>query len=215
MSIDSVYILLSDGRCLFSLSYTQNTTTDPHLLGGLLSAFNAASKQYFQDPVRKIISEGEKEIIIKEFDSFLVALVGKINSSLEAKMDIIGMKFLSKYGDSLKYWSEGEISQFKDFKHDINLILKQELIADEENFTTQNGHIEKDKYLDALTIIALPSELQKTALSLLLLHSGTAQAISKESGRTKEEEESFLSELLQQGYINKKTVNQEIIYFVS
>ena len=175
MSIDNVYILLSDGRCLFSLSYKENSMSDPHLLGGLLSAFNAASKMYFRDPFKKFISEGEKEIIIKEFDSFLVVLVGIINASLEAKMDIIGMKFLSKYGSTIQYWTEGNISQFKDFEADLNLILEQTPSKPEKiNSITGNNYITEQKYLDALTIIALPLELQKTALSLLLLHSGPA-----------------------------------------
>jgi hypothetical protein len=76
--VDSVYLLLPDGRCIFSKSYS-GSNIDPHLLGGLLNAFNIASQQWLKDGVRKFVSEEGMNFVIKDFSSFLVVISGFLN----------------------------------------------------------------------------------------------------------------------------------------
>ncbi len=217
MIIDSVYLLLPDGRCIFSKSYKKQykEQIDPLLLGGLLNAFNIASHQWLKDGVRKFTSEEGFNFIIKDFSSFLVVISGILETDEEIILEKIGMIFLSKYGDKIEKWQAGNISSLKNFETDLNKILNvsQEMISPVETKT----YIKPDEpYLDSLTIISLPKELQKTALTMLTLKEASIDDIIKESKRDKETELNNIEKLVELGYILKKKVvlTNKIIYYL-
>ncbi|MHA2363168.1 MAG: hypothetical protein ACXAC7_04370 [Candidatus Hodarchaeales archaeon] len=214
MEIDCVYILLPDGRCIFSKSY-KSSVADPQLLGGLLSAFNIASRQWLKDPVRRFVSEGDREFVIKDFESFLIVLSGIIDTEAEAKMDTISMRFLSKYGGSIHQWSKGKISMFRDFEKDLDSILGQSTYdQSEQTSSIVDPFNTGEKVLDSITIINFPPDFQKTALALLTVKKGTIETIMKETGRLREIEEPILEDLVQQGYIYRRTVGSDKIYYI-
>lgn len=218
MIIDSVYLLLPDGRCIFSKSYNQSKQQiDPHLLGGLLNAFNIASHQWLKDGVRKFVSEEGFNFIIKDFSSFLVVISGSLSGDTdeEAILEKIGMIFLSKYGDKIEKWQAGNISTLKNFEVDLNKILNvsQQIITQTDTLTKSTLD---EPYLDSLTIISLPNELQKTALTLLTLKEASIDEIIKETKREKEIELKSIEKLVELGYVLKKrgSDNNKIIYFL-
>jgi len=210
--IDSVYLLLPDGRCIYSKSYKTESITDPHLLGGLLNAFNIASHQWLKDGVRKFVSEEGLNFVIKDFASFLVVISGILKDSEEYILDKIGMKFLSKYGNQIEKWKNGNIGILRNFDSDLIKILELDQQDDYSKNVTRM--ISKDDlYLDSLTIINLPSIQQKTALAMLSLKNCTAEEISIETHRSIELEIENLESLVQQGYLYKKIFNTGKIHY--
>lgn len=216
MFVDSVYLLLPDGRCIFSKSYS-GSNIDPHLLGGLLNAFNIASQQWLKDGVRKFVSEEGMNFVIKDFSSFLVVISGFLNPEEEIILEKIGMRFLSKFGDKIERWQKGNIGILKNFSEDLNKILNVSNIEIAQEKTNQKDDQKVDEpYLDSLTIISLPIELQKTALTLLTLKSANLQEISNETKRDLQLEKISVEKLVDLGYISKKSNSDEnkIIYYL-
>ena len=219
MIIDSVYLLLPDGRCIFSKSYKDKSKQqiDPHLLGGLLNAFNIASHQWLKDGVRKFVSEEGFNFIIKDFSSFLVVISGSLSGDTdeEAILEKIGMIFLSKYGDKIEKWQAGNKSTLKNFESDLNknLNVPQQIITQTE--PSSNASLD-EPYLDSLTIISLPKDLQKTALTLLTLKEASLDEIIKETKRDKDIELKNLEKLVELGYVLKKRGKDKnkIIFFL-
>lgn len=210
--IESVYLLLNDGRCIFSKSY-RNSEIDPHLLGGLLNAFNIASNQWLKEGVRKFVSEEGKNFILQDFSSFLVVIAGNLDQDEEIVLEKIGMRFLSKFGDKIDKWSSGNVGIIKDFEQDLNKILN---ISDFPKNTTMVNKISNpdEPYLDSLTIISLPKDLQKTALALLTLRNANIEEISRETQRNSQDELRFVDELIQLGYILKKQIGSKVSYYI-
>lgn len=214
MIIDSVYLLLPDGRCIFSKSYVE-TEIDPHLLGGLLNAFNIASQQWLREGVRKFVSEEGRNFIIKDFSSFLVVIAGILNTDEELILEKIGLKFLSKYGNTIEKWQEGNIGILKDFEQDLNKILNLDRDKNTSRILIKGQKLD-EPYLDSLTIISLPKDLQKTALALLTLKEASLETIAKETSRSIMQERQFVEELVKLGYIRKeeKGKPESDVYFL-
>jgi hypothetical protein len=71
---------------------------------------------------------------------------------------------------------------------------------------------EKNKSLDAFTILSLPSRLRKTAVELHRIRRATAAMIAEETGEEEEVERSHLEELLKMGYLRKIEIESEQIF---
>ncbi len=71
---------------------------------------------------------------------------------------------------------------------------------------------EEKKFLDALTIISLPSRLRKTAIELHRIKRATAAMIAKETGEEEREERAHLEELFQMGYLKKIKEESELFF---
>ena len=216
MDIQAVYILLRDGRCIYSRAYTENPA-DPQLLGGMLAAFNIASKQWLSDGIRKFEADGGLSFVVKDFETFIVTfqISRTLSSERESFLDVIGYKFLAKYGNTLSPF-EGNITMYKDFTPILDNILgvittKEERI--EKKFQIR-GIIDDDKVLDSLTIIELPKNIQKTALDLLTVKQATPEELASGSDCSVEEVEHNLENLLNQGYIMCKTIGSRKLYYI-
>ncbi|OLS23117.1 MAG: hypothetical protein HeimC3_26670 [Candidatus Heimdallarchaeota archaeon LC_3] len=216
MDVQAVYILLRDGRCIYSRAYSENPA-DPQLLGGMLAAFNIASKQWLSDGIRKFEADGGLSFVVKDFESFIVTfqVSRNLTNEKEAFLDIIGYKFFAKYGNTLSPF-EGNITIYKGFTPILDNILG--VITSEEGRTKQNikirGIIDDDKVLDSLTIIELPRTLQKTALDLLTVKQATPEELASGSDCSVEEVEHNLENLLNQGYIMCKTIGSRKLYYI-
>lgn len=214
----AVYILLPDGRCIFSKSY-RNDSTDSQVLGGLLTSLNFASQQYLHESIRKFVSEGGTNFVIKDFSSFLTVFQvgGEINQEIEAKVDIVGFRFLSNYGNTIEKWAQGKISRFKDFDKIIDNILgiKGSIDTQRQVVAPASNTDGEEKILDSLSIMVLSRTLQKTALAMLDLKEGTIEEIAKETKNNIQNEEQNLETLVNMGYIQSRKYNNMKIYYVS
>ena len=216
MDIQAVYILLRDGRCIYSRAYSENPA-DPQLLGGMLAAFNIASRQWLSDGIRKFEADGGLSFIVKDFETFIVTfqVSRNLTSEKESFLDVIGYKFLMKYGNTLSPF-EGNITMYKGFTPILDNVLG--VITSEEEKIDQNiqirGIIDDDKVLDSLTIIELPKNLQKIALDLLTVKQATPEELASGSNSSVEEIEQNLENLLERGYIMCKTIGSRKLYYI-
>jgi hypothetical protein len=79
-------------------------------------------------------------------------------------------------------------------------VFKEEKVDDEE------------KNLDAFAILALPQHLKKTALAIHRLGKATAEMTGNLTGRTLENEEANLLEMVEMGYLKKAKEGRKTYY---
>ncbi len=112
--------------------FSYGSDVDPLLLTNLLSAFDTFGDSLFGRPT-KIISYGDKNIIIARKDKYAVALVANESSkNLEILAQIILGRFLSKYITKLNSW-DGFENTFMDFNDELEIILQQATIDFSKN----------------------------------------------------------------------------------
>lgn len=78
--------------------------------------------------------------------------------------------------------------------------------------------LSKEEPLDVLTLLDLPSHLQKTARALYDLERATAEQVSDATGNSRSIESAYLNQLHRQGYIKKErgkleSENPKKVYF--
>lgn len=73
---------------------------------------------------------------------------------------------------------------------------------------------EELKALDVMTLLSLPDHLRKTAMILCRLGKATASQISKESGRERAVESSYLNQLVVMGHIKKMREGRDVYFYI-
>lgn len=68
--------------------------------------------------------------------------------------------------------------------------------------------------LDVMTLLSLPDHLRKTAMILSRLGRATAAQVSKESGRARAVESSYLNQLVVMGHINKMREGRDVYFYI-
>jgi hypothetical protein len=216
LDIEAVYLLLKDGRCVYSRAYSENPT-DPQILGGMISAFHLASKQWLRNGISKFESDGGASFIVKDFETFIVAfqISAPLSSERESYLDTIGYRFLAKFSDTLSPFL-GETSIYRSFTPILDNIL--DINLDSSDDPNQNviirGTISEDKVLDSIAIIELPKHLQKIAMELLVLKKTTPEKLARVIGLNSEETEENLEDLLHQGFIMCRQKGNKKLYYI-
>ena len=141
----------------------------------------------------------------------MVVLSGILNQEEEIILEKIGLRFLSKFGNELDKIQQGNVGILKNFVEDLNKILK---MTDYTSQTKKTANKIDEPYLDSLTIISLPKNLQTSALALLTIKSGSLEEITKETSRNIEEETKSLEKLVELGYVLSRKIGNEIIYYI-
>lgn len=214
MDFYGIYILLPDGRCIFSKVF-KGDPIDPQLLGGMLSAFNMASRQWLKEGIHKFVSENGLNFVMKDFETFMVAsqVSDDISIENEAKIETIGYRFMSTYADTIDKWSAGRITSFKDFEHILDDILGIETDSMQKTGKELPSILSEDQVLDSLSIVFLPKNIQKTALEMLSQKEGTVSQIADKTGNNEKAELQNLEWLLNEGYIlSRKKGNDRVFY---
>ena len=144
---------------------------------------------------------------IRSFGFFRVVLVTDVPKTPEDIIQMLGFRFINRYGETLMDW-DSNISIFTPFKKTIHEIIQAETITDESK------SIKPTKKLGTGEIFSLPSYLQKTALAMVSLEEGTVKEIAKESGEKVNLVKKNLTTLQEKGFIGtKKHEKRKTIYF--
>ncbi|MEM1658215.1 MAG: hypothetical protein QXK94_04190 [Candidatus Jordarchaeales archaeon] len=118
--IHNVYIMRRSGECLVSRKYG-SLEADDDLVTGFLSAILNFSEQIDGERVESIIMGNKKFVYTIMNDVIFIAYADK-EDSVKESLELLGQRFLEKYGDALKNWS-GDKSIFEDFTSTMDEIL--------------------------------------------------------------------------------------------
>jgi hypothetical protein len=89
----------------------------------------------------------------------------------------------------------------------LNLLSGSEVFKEEKDE-------DEEKNLDAFAILALPQHLRNTALAIHKLGKATAGMTGKLTGRTLENEEANLLEMVEMGYLKKAKEGRETYFYL-
>ncbi|MFX0170484.1 MAG: hypothetical protein ACFE9L_01060 [Candidatus Hodarchaeota archaeon] len=144
---------------------------------------------------------------IRSFGLIRVVLVTDTPKTPEDILQMLGLRFIKKYGEVL-IESEFNLNVFDPFRKTIKEIVDQ-LVTD------ISKSIQLAKKLTTGEVFSLPTELHSTALALISLESGTLNEIAEESGNPVRITKKNLASLQEKGFIGTKKEKGIIKYFCS
>ena len=75
-------------------------------------------------------------------------------------------------------------------------------------------HIASPDLAEYRSLVSLPDHLRKTVLGLMAIDQGTASDVSKNTGRARAVESSYLNQLERQGYVTSFRRNKQKIFLI-
>ncbi|MFW9854294.1 MAG: hypothetical protein ACFFFG_04510 [Candidatus Thorarchaeota archaeon] len=146
---------------------------------------------------------------IRSFGLVRVILVTDFSQSPETIIQTLGMRFLKIYGERLL--SDEillDLNIFLPFKKVISEILGEEIVDGSKS-------IVPSKALTTGEIYSLPHELQDAALALISLGEADVATIATECQATPDLAFKKLKRLQELGYIGKKDIGGQMVFFCS
>ncbi len=104
---------------------------------------------------------------------------------------------------------EEELEILKSIR-DAILRIEERLEKIENSIQKTNGMKEIS---DPFELLELPDNLRVTAMAMLRIGEGTAEDVSKITGRSRPIESHYLSSLVRLGFLKKKRVGRKVIYY--
>ncbi|MFX0185639.1 MAG: hypothetical protein ACFE95_21350 [Candidatus Hodarchaeota archaeon] len=209
MIVYAVYIITEDGRTILSENF-QSTKGLPNevLFGGVLTALQqmTAEMTSHRSEMKSVEIEG-LSYHLRSFGLIRVVLVTDAPKTPEDILQVLGLRFIKKYGEVL-IQSDFNLNIFDPFRKTIKEIVQQSV-------TDVSKSIQPAKKLTTGEVFSLPTELHSTALALISLESGTLNEIAQESGNSIKTTESNLAELQKKGFIGTKKEKGIVKYFCS
>jgi len=197
MPVANVFILLRDGRVVFSGSFgggAVDSIVEPQLLGGMLSALDGVSRIAGGGHIREFKAE-DRSFFVLDFSSFLVVVSSQVPPP-QRLLEDIGMRFTSEYGADLIDW-DGNLDKFNPFKEMLEDILV--------GYVDKGVMVSPLRPLDSLAILSLSQATQVVAKAVLALVEGDAEQVREETGLEAPTVEKELENLVGMGFLGKKT----------
>jgi len=207
MSIATIYILLEDGRCIFTYNLVPNPP--PYLLvTGLLAALQdfvfEVSNSYISS-----FTAGEYTFLCEKRGPIQVVIAttleGEKKPNLEFNLLQIALRFINKYGELLEEW-DGNTVVFDTFITELEEILGKEDLKYRESVPTNP--------LSSFTLVKLESNLQETAQAMLQIRNGNISQVHELTDRTIYQIQSDLDKLVELGHIGRYSSEGKWIYFI-
>ncbi len=123
--IQALWIITETGQCIFSHKYNEELTIDDQLISGLLTAFDAFSKESGIGGVQQIAGEDNQFVYGSSGKLFVAALADKRDNAelVEKLMVKISDLFQEKYKQYLAEISFVDLNVFNGFEEEIDNIL--------------------------------------------------------------------------------------------
>ncbi|MHA2364182.1 MAG: hypothetical protein ACXAC7_09510 [Candidatus Hodarchaeales archaeon] len=210
MIIYAVHILSNSGIMLLSEFFqSKKSVPDVFLLGGLLTALQGVATEITSSPSEMNSFEvGGISYHIQSFAFFRIVVVTNFAESPIEIIQSLGLRFIKDYRDELVE-ENTNLKTYSPFIKTIREVVKEKSTIDETRT------LNPTKILDTAEIFELPQELHSTALAVLTLEEGTVEQIAKEIGEQEDITTNNLVSLQKYGFIGKKIIDQNIIYFCS
>lgn len=210
MIVYAVFVLTENGRVILSEQFQSiEGVPDDLLMGGVLTAIssmNAGTTERYAD-INSVEVEG-LSYHIRSFGLIRIVLVTSTPRSPEEIIQIVGFRFINEYSDVLMR-TDYTMNVFDTFKKTIREIVPETVISDESKT------VEPTIKLGTGEIFGLPLRLQKTALAMVSLRTGTLQEIVHESGNSISDIEQDLDTLQKMGFVGIKQINGKTTYYCS
>jgi hypothetical protein len=188
---------------------SKKSVPDVFLLGGLLTALQGVATEITSSPSEMNSFEvGGISYHIQSFAFFRIVVVTNFAESPIEIIQSLGLRFIKDYRDELVE-ENTNLKTYSPFIKTIREVVKEKSTIDETRT------LNPTKILDTAEIFELPQELHSTALAVLTLEEGTVEQIAKEIGEQEDITTNNLVSLQKYGFIGKKIVDQNIIYFCS
>jgi hypothetical protein len=188
---------------------SKKSVPDVFLLGGLLTALQGVATEITSSPSEMNSFEvGGISYHIQSFAFFRIVVVTNFAESPIEIIQSLGLRFIKDYRDELVE-ENTNLKTYSPFIKTIREVVKEKSTIDETRT------LNPTKILDTAEIFELPQELHSTALAVLTLEEGTVEQIAKEIGEQEDITTNNLVSLQKYGFIGKKIIDQNIIYFCS
>lgn len=206
MIVYAVFVLTETGRIMLSEQFQSiEGVSDDILLGGALATIknmNAGTAE-----IDSVEVEG-LSFHVRSFGLIRIVLVTSTPKSPEEIIQIVGFRFINEYSDVLMR-TDYRTDVFETFKETIREIVPETVISDESK------SIEPTIKLGTGEIFGLPTRLQKTALAMVSLRTGTLEDIVQENGDNITDVEQDLNTLQKMGFVGIKQSNGKTTYYCS
>ncbi|MFW9930436.1 MAG: hypothetical protein ACFFD1_13660, partial [Candidatus Thorarchaeota archaeon] len=113
--IDSLHIMMTDGRSVFTHSFTEESSVEPALVAGLFSAITSFAKEAVRaEKLLRTIDHGDVVLII-EYGKYVFAAIFVDRNSIELRNKLAQFlqEFESKHEEDLENWL-GDTSTFSE-----------------------------------------------------------------------------------------------------
>ncbi|RUM32764.1 MAG: transcriptional regulator [Archaeoglobus sp.] len=95
--------------------------------------------------------------------------------------------------------------------------IKDALLRIEKRLENIESNIQKNDKMkeisDPFKLLELPDNLRITAMAMIKIGEGTAEDVSKITGRSRPMESHYLSSLVRLGFLKKKRVGRKVVYY--
>lgn len=208
----SIYILLDDGRAIFSKDFVPDPPPS-QLLTGMMRAMQDFIFELTGDYITEIVAGGFR-FFCELFGPLMIVLVTsptieKNDFNVDSKLNKIGLRFMRNYGAILDAW-KGDVNEFIEFENDIAEILGDFSVVS----------VQPIKQLTGLSLLSLSPSVQHVARILVELGRGTKEDISHQlqiRGHSIDADdlELGLLELINAGFIGYSLRDGDRDYFIS
>ncbi len=203
--LDTIYVMLPDGRCLFSTSYIKKPPP-VQLITGFLGASNDILQELTGEELTAF-STNRFTVKIKNFQNIIVvaSLDSKSQNDIDPILELIGIEFVKIFSEVLLNWN-GDVSIFDSFTERLDQVLVSANLTERED---------PWRTLDSISLLKLSEDLQKIAFVFLEIGHCKVKDLSKHLEISEEELGSSLEKLRKLGYIGRAKVDSEIEYFLT
>ena len=209
MIVYAVYIILPDGTPVYSQTFqSENVVPNSILLSALLTALQSFANEMAHSEMKTIEVKG-MSFHFMNFDLYNVVLVTDIPVTPSEILHGLGLRFMKKFGDYLVSNSieMRDLNLYSSFQADILDLLGNEI--------DQSSSINPTKKLTTAELFNMSEELRKVAMAMLTLEKCTLEELQQELDVSSSAIEEPLNQLIEQGYLGKKLVDDVEIFFCS
>ncbi len=201
MNLDSVYIMVDDGRCIFYYPLT-SISPPPQLVTGMLSALQIFILEITGEYPDTLTAGG---FSFNLFRSGPITIVIASSSEITINNELyeLSLRFISRYGNDLRVW-KGKLDTFKEFKDDVDNIL---------GIKTQVDKIIPKNPINGFLLLSLEEELIEVAKVIIQIKEGTSEQISKILKNSLYQTQLKLEKLVTMGHIGRVLQLDKILYF--
>jgi len=203
MRVNSLYIMLDDGRCIYNQYFTP-TAPPKNLITGMFTALQGFIIE-ITGRYPTVLSTGQYTFFFQKRGPITIVLSTNEKIKQPSELSEIGLRFLQQFGNEVDAW-RGNEGFFDDFYDDLVDLLGVEMT------TTR---VDPTKPLDPMTLLHLDSEYHPVIKELIRLKNASSNQIADILKDKEFQVRLKLEKLVDKGYIGRYIVDEDYYYFTN